>query len=182
MKKQIITTVLFLVISHFANSQTFKATYDPTTSFKDAGFGFFIDFEFEAQGLAKNSNSTIIVLKSMKINFDKGYYKKYYAQPQGKYYTCAQLNGLCNETIVSNITLGIDWEYDGKIYHNGKQFDGRQVGSKFELVNIPNYYSPSSDIPFKEQKLAVIKKISIGSCSVNTTDRIESIVGKINKM
>ena len=180
MKKIILFGLIYLSLLNVATAQTFKTTFDPNVMSQGAGYGFFADFQFSLAGLEKGTNAVNIQLNSMKIDFDKGYFRKYFSKPAGKFYKCNQLSGLCAETKINGFWIHIVWEYNGVTYENGGQFGGQQRGNNYEYTNVLNSFTPPSDIPVNGRQNAVIKKITISSCSFNTTDKIENIIQTLN--
>ncbi len=181
MKKVLITVCVSFLLHSFGLAQNFNTTFDPITSYKNEGRGFYADFDFTVVGFEQGTNASNIRLNSMKINFEKGYYRKFFSQPAGKFYKCAQLNELCTDSKVDIFWIGISWEYNGKLYVSGGQFTGMQRGGIYDYTNVLNPFTPPSDIPFGARRQAVIKNISISSCSFNTTDKIEETIRAINK-
>lgn len=180
MKKILLCGLIYLAILNVATAQTFKTTFDPNVMSEGAGYGFFADFEFSIAGVEKGTNAVNIQLNSVKIDFDKGYFRKFFSKPVGKLYKCTQLAGLCAETKIIGFWIHIVWEYNGVTYENRGQFTGRQRGDNYEYTNVLNPFTAPSDIPVSGRQNAVIKKITISSCSFNTTDKIEDIVQTLN--
>ncbi len=176
MKTLFLSFSLSFCIYLCANAQSFKATYDP--SYKtDYGSGFYSDFEFTATGYDERAKATVVLLTSVKVNLEKGWYKK--ESGKARMYPCDKLQGLCTTTAVSGFWIHLEWEYDGKIYENGGQFTGYQRGDKFNFINEKNYFNPPSEIPAAERSKAIIKNISISSCSYTTSNEIYTLLLKI---
>lgn len=169
--------LFMLLIYNLSYSQTFKTTYDPSYR-TETGEGFYSDFEFIVKGIENQTKASIIELTALKVNLEKGWYKKNYST-KARFYTCSQLNGLCDRTVVGGFWINIEWNYAGKVYQNGGQFTGGKRDNKFTYVNIKNYFTPPSDIPSSERGNATIKTISISSCSYSTSNEIFELVNKI---
>lgn len=160
-----------------ASAQSFKATYDPSYKTEE-GSGFYTDFEFNVTGYDTKAKATTILLSSINTDLNKGWYKKIYSS-KAKLYPCDKLQGLCTTTAVSGFWIRLEWEYNGKVYENGGQFTGYQRGDKFNFINEKNYFNPPSEIPFAERSKAIIKKISVTSCSYTTSNEIYTLLLKI---
>lgn len=178
--------VLFLLIAggstaqaQDANKHSKTPSYNPAEANKNEGRGFHIDFTF-TDSLYKGYQ--VVILKSYKIDFAKGYYKQTYGKP-GKYYPCSELNNLCTTTVLSTLWITVLWEYNGKEFINGRQFVGQQFGNLYEYTNVKNFLTPPSDIPgaMVRNGSAKIKGYSIAVANTNTETEIENIIdAKIN--
>ncbi|QBZ98335.1 tetratricopeptide repeat protein [Flavobacterium sangjuense] len=108
--------IALALLSNFANGQTFTKYVDNTQS-NGRGFAYTLTIRISLLRTAANStinsaaNGTEYSVELVKVDVDKnkGWYQN------GKFYSCSQLEGICNTITFSSIHLQLTYNCQGKV-------------------------------------------------------------------
>lgn len=161
-----------IVVGNYSvfGQKDYASSFRPEQQMRDIVDGFSIDFKFSAA--MSSAGTGAVVLNDYKIDYSKGYFKKFGSEKTGKYYPCAILKGLCdNSKLLQALSIEINWEYNGVAYTSGGDM----------LIHKPRYvntFSPPSEIGYQAVRDGKAKIISIvvKSCTVEKTDEINNLI------
>jgi hypothetical protein len=107
-------------------SQTINA--NPENLNSGYQYAFNVDFDVTIGLQMMYKTSYLIQIHAIKPNTSKGYYFSP-SREKGKYYSCTQLDNLCDNLILSSVNIVAIWSYQGLEYKTGSIQLSSQNGS-----------------------------------------------------